>query len=184
MAPLLQRSETEVSTPVNSSRWASQRVHNDTASRRRSGILRRFHVRNASKSKAANSKRSSGVETSEAVSTKDSRSSNDTVPTEELSNKRTVYFNVPLPDSERDENGSPKAHYARNKIRTAKYTPLSFVPKNLYYQFHNVANLYFLFIVILGVSVTFLSTHCFLLTIDRPFPFLALPTQVLMPHHL
>ena len=59
-----------------------------------------------------------------------------------------------------DETGAPIKQYARNKIRTAKYTPLSFIPKNLYFQFQNVANIYFLFIVILGVCViplTFLS---------------------------
>lgn len=74
---------------------------------------------------------------------------------------RTVYFNIPLPAHERDNEGHPKAHYARNKIRTAKYTPLSFVPKNLWFQFHNIANVYFLFIIILGVC-TPLSTRCFL----------------------
>jgi phospholipid-translocating ATPase len=64
---------------------------------------------------------------------------------------RRVYFNVPLPQAERDEEGHPLAQYARNKIRTAKYTPLSFIPKNLWLQFHNIANGYFLFIIILGV---------------------------------
>jgi phospholipid-translocating ATPase len=64
---------------------------------------------------------------------------------------RRVYFNVPLPQTERDEEGHPLAQYARNKIRTAKYTPLSFIPKNLWFQFHNIANVYFLFIIILGV---------------------------------
>lgn len=66
---------------------------------------------------------------------------------------RTVYFNVPLPAHEKDDEGAPLAHYARNKIRTAKYTPLSFIPKNLWFQFHNVANMYFLFIIILGVRL-------------------------------
>lgn len=66
---------------------------------------------------------------------------------------RKVYFNVPLPQSARDEEGHPLESYARNKIRTAKYTPLSFVPKNLWFQFHNIANVYFLFIIILGVCL-------------------------------
>lgn len=61
---------------------------------------------------------------------------------------------MPLPQTERDEEGQPLAHYARNKIRTAKYTPLSFIPKNLWFQFHNIANVYFLFIIILGVRTT------------------------------
>eukprot|EP00047_Mylnosiga_fluctuans_P014816 m.41382 g.41382 ORF g.41382 m.41382 type:complete len:1201 (+) comp5665_c0_seq3:81-3683(+) len=40
--------------------------------------------------------------------------------------------------------------YKRNNIRTTKYTILSFLPKNLFEQFHRVANCYFVFIVILN----------------------------------
>ena len=47
----------------------------------------------------------------------------------------------------------PLYHYARNKVRTAKYTALSFIPKNLWLQFHNIANIFFLIIVILNVSI-------------------------------
>ena len=65
---------------------------------------------------------------------------------------RTLYFNQPLPSDCLDEEGNPIHSYPRNKIRTAKYTPLSFVPKNLWIQFHNIANIYFLFLVILVVS--------------------------------
>jgi hypothetical protein len=68
------------------------------------------------------------------------------------SGSRTIYVNTPLPPSAKTEEGRIKAQYARNKIRTAKYTPLSFVPKNLWFQLHNIANVYFIFIVILGVS--------------------------------
>lgn len=71
----------------------------------------------------------------------------------EGSTPHKVYFNLPLPSEMTDpESGAPLTHYPRNKVRTTKYTPLSFVPKNLYFQFKNVANIYFLFIVILGVS--------------------------------
>lgn len=65
---------------------------------------------------------------------------------------RTVYFNIPLPPDAVDEQGHPLKHYQRNKIRTAKYTPISFIPKNLWYQFHNIAYVYFLFLIILAVS--------------------------------
>ena len=65
---------------------------------------------------------------------------------------RKVYFNLPLPADAVDENGLPVTKFNRNKIRTAKYTPLSFVPKNLWFQFQNIANLYFLFLIILSVS--------------------------------
>ncbi|KAF4124648.1 phospholipid-translocating ATPase [Geosmithia morbida] len=64
-------------------------------------------------------------------------------------NSRTLYFNIPLPPDMLDESGAPKKSYARNKIRTAKYTAVSFVPKNLWFQFHNIANIFFLFLVIL-----------------------------------
>lgn len=65
---------------------------------------------------------------------------------------RTIYVNQPLPPEAMTEDGHIRAQYSRNKIRTAKYTALSFVPKNLWFQFHNIANVYFLFIVILSVS--------------------------------
>lgn len=44
----------------------------------------------------------------------------------------------------------PNGHRCDNKIRTTKYTLLSFVPKNLFEQFHRIANVYFIFIVLLN----------------------------------
>ena len=66
--------------------------------------------------------------------------------------RRRIFVNIPLPDDAKDEEGRPTANFGRNKIRTSKYTPLSFVPKNLWFQFHNIANIYFFFLVILTVS--------------------------------
>ncbi|XP_064367263.1 phospholipid-transporting ATPase VD isoform X2 [Dromaius novaehollandiae] len=40
--------------------------------------------------------------------------------------------------------------YMNNRIRTTKYTVLNFIPRNLFEQFHRVANLYFLFLVVLN----------------------------------
>ena len=37
-----------------------------------------------------------------------------------------------------------------NKVTTTKYTCITFLPKNLFEQFHRFANLYFLFIVMLN----------------------------------
>lgn len=48
------------------------------------------------------------------------------------------------------KNDHPNGRLVGNKIRTTKYTLLSFVPKNLLEQFHRVANLYFIFIVLLN----------------------------------
>ncbi|GCC31931.1 phospholipid-transporting ATPase VD isoform X2 [Chiloscyllium punctatum] len=41
-------------------------------------------------------------------------------------------------------------NYMTNKIQTTKYTLLNFIPRNLFEQFHRIANLYFLFIVVLN----------------------------------
>lgn len=73
---------------------------------------------------------------------------------EDDKDNRYLYFNQPLPD-ELLEEGHPITEYPRNKIRTAKYTPVSFVPKNLWFQFHNIANIFFLFLIILGVRISF-----------------------------
>lgn len=77
---------------------------------------------------------------------------NSTAATEEEGEGRTLFFNLPLPPEWKDEEGNPAQTYTRNKIRTAKYTPLSFIPKNIWFQFHNIANIFFLFNVILVVS--------------------------------
>ncbi|KAG1176891.1 hypothetical protein G6F70_006319 [Rhizopus microsporus] len=61
-----------------------------------------------------------------------------------MQSRRKIYVNMKIPEEEYKEQ-----HYVSNRVRTAKYTPISFIPKNLFEQFRNVANLYFLFLVIL-----------------------------------
>jgi hypothetical protein len=39
-----------------------------------------------------------------------------------------------------------------NKISTGKYNALTFLPKNLFYQFSKMSNAYFLFLALLEVS--------------------------------
>lgn len=68
---------------------------------------------------------------------------------------RNIYFNQPLPQDMLDEDNKPLANYPRNKIRTTKYTPLTFLPKNILLQFHNFANIYFLILIILGAFQIF-----------------------------
>ncbi|KAH9822366.1 putative aminophospholipid translocase [Melampsora americana] len=65
-----------------------------------------------------------------------------------LNQRRSVYVNLVLPTGQIDRNGDPLAKYVRNKVRTTKYTIISFLPKNLFEQFRNVANIYFLVLVI------------------------------------
>jgi phospholipid-translocating ATPase len=133
--------ENEVTNPVKRIRWATHRATGIKADNKRHSLKERLHKRIGSGEKKRDS---FGKETGDVEGSSEADS-------EELDSGRRVYFNMPLPASERDEDGTPKAQYARNKIRTAKYTPISFIPKNLYFQFHNIANMYFLFIIILGV---------------------------------
>ncbi|KAI8375650.1 hypothetical protein EDC96DRAFT_541090 [Choanephora cucurbitarum] len=68
---------------------------------------------------------------------------------------RRVFVNLPLPDYELDNKGRPLQKYASNRIRTSKYTILTFVPKNLFEQFRRPANLYFLGMAVLQLLPLF-----------------------------
>ncbi|XP_024026238.1 phospholipid-transporting ATPase 1-like isoform X2 [Morus notabilis] len=56
---------------------------------------------------------------------------------------RLVYIDDPGKTNERFE-------FARNFVRTAKYSVLTFLPRNLFEQFHRVAYIYFLVIAVLN----------------------------------
>ncbi|KAJ6767584.1 PHOSPHOLIPID-TRANSPORTING ATPASE [Salix koriyanagi] len=56
---------------------------------------------------------------------------------------RLVYLNDPVKSNERYE-------FAGNSIRTSKYSVFSFLPRNLFRQFHRVAYIYFLIIAVLN----------------------------------
>ncbi|KAI0954200.1 hypothetical protein AcV7_007497 [Taiwanofungus camphoratus] len=81
-----------------------------------------------------------------------------TAPSQLAGPRRKIYVNYPLPREELDHHGEPVVRYLRNKVRTSKYTILTFIPKNLYEQFRRVANLYFLALVILQIFTIFGST--------------------------
>lgn len=119
-------------------RWATSRLKGKDGVQKRRSILKRFHIRSGSQALENEGKNVDGSSIQDGDETQ--------------RQQRTVYFNMPLPDSARDDEGHPKETFVRNKIRTAKYTPLSFIPKNLFFQFHNIANIYFLFIIILSVG--------------------------------
>ncbi|KAI9057700.1 phospholipid-translocating P-type ATPase [Trametes sanguinea] len=69
--------------------------------------------------------------------------------------RRNVYVNYTLPLDEVDAHGEPITRYVRNKVRTTKYTVVTFIPKNLYEQFRRAANLYFLALVVVQVFPIF-----------------------------
>ncbi|KAI7808222.1 putative phospholipid-transporting ATPase VA [Triplophysa rosa] len=64
------------------------------------------------------------------------------------SKTRIVHANILYDHTKGSDN--PNRHYANNKIKTTKYTLLSFLPKNLFEQFHRFANVYFVFIALLN----------------------------------
>ena len=63
--------------------------------------------------------------------------------------RRNLHPNHTIP-SDVPKDKHPNAAFANNEVKTTKYTWLTFLPKNLFEQFHRFANLYFLFIVILN----------------------------------
>ena len=147
MAKIQFSGDSNVSKPVKRMRWATVRHQGQSGTKKRLSLLNRvpkvrlsIHEEKPSQDGkddhgqiTDNSPMGEGQETKESTS-------------------RKIYMNVPLPEAEKTEEGYNKQQFVRNKIRTSRYTPLSFIPKNLYFQFHNIANIYFLFIVILCVS--------------------------------
>uniref|UniRef100_A0A452GKR4 Phospholipid-transporting ATPase n=1 Tax=Gopherus agassizii TaxID=38772 RepID=A0A452GKR4_9SAUR len=64
------------------------------------------------------------------------------------SKTRTVRSNLLLPGPEAEK--PQRSPMANNRLKTTKYTALSFLPKNLFEQFHRLANVYFVFIALLN----------------------------------
>lgn len=65
---------------------------------------------------------------------------------ERLQKKRTIG-----PSSTEDEElNQLLKSYKNNKIRTTKYSVLSFLPKNLFEQLHRLANVYFILLAVLN----------------------------------
>lgn len=144
------------------SRWATRRMTVKSSGIKRQSLIDRIHKRTGSTEKkrhsaGSNSLRQEGGadgDEDDAANRPGQDDTNSNASTDD-GEARTLYFNIPLPPEMKDEEGHPLLQFTRNKIRTAKYTPLSFVPKNLYFQFHNIANIFFLFLVILSVFPIF-----------------------------
>ena len=139
-------------------RWATQYKKGKSGNKKRLSIIDRLHHRGSQNSEK---KRDSGGADSLGTDLdniqEEPSEERQEEPNEDRDNQgpRRVHFNIKLDPEAIDENGHPVQHYRRNKIRTSKYTPISFIPKNLWYQFHNIANIYFLFLIILAVSLPF-----------------------------
>ncbi|TVY93003.1 Phospholipid-transporting ATPase [Lachnellula willkommii] len=136
-------------TPTKRLRSAAQYLKETSASLGRVSILNRLRHRGSHRSEK---KRYSG----EANNLQQNASENaEQIVDSDDEGRRQVHFNIPLPPDALDDNGSPSKSYGSNKIRTAKYTPLSFIPKNLWFQFHSIANVYFFILIMLTISPIF-----------------------------
>lgn len=148
--------ENQQTNPVRRLRWATQRVTGRRGTQKRKSIFNRHLARMS----ASEKKRESGGTDPDLVKPEleVQGGGEGDVPVDDHAG-RTIYFNIPLPATMRDSDGRPLQHYKRNKIRTAKYTPISFIPKNLWWQFHNIAMVYFLAIIILDFFSVFGATN-------------------------
>ncbi|KAK6168454.1 hypothetical protein SNE40_020985 [Patella caerulea] len=64
---------------------------------------------------------------------------------------RTIVPNCVVdPAIPRSHKSHPNHGYLSNKIQTTRYSVITFLPKNLFEQFHRYANLYFIFLVALN----------------------------------
>lgn len=135
------------------SRWATRKMTIKSSNVKRLSLMGRHTLKHSGSEKQRHSGGEATLDSlqeNEADEANGAAADNEDEPAHE---PRQLYFNLPLPENLLDEDGNPAQQYTRNKIRTAKYTPLSFLPKNLWFQFQNIANIFFLFLVILVVSV-------------------------------
>jgi phospholipid-translocating ATPase len=167
--------------PTKRLRWATQRIKGKSGTQKRGSILDRLHHRGSQSEKKRDSGGGESMRTDLGgirEEPEDSgKATEDPDHDRDRQGPREILFNIPLPPEAVDEDGLPVKHYRRNKIRTAKYTPISFIPKNIWYQFHNIANVYFLFLIILTVSTIPLPLRAILIVLSSS-AYLAQPTQV------
>ncbi|OAQ68497.1 phospholipid-translocating P-type ATPase domain-containing protein [Pochonia chlamydosporia 170] len=141
-------------------RWATRKMTVKSSNTKRLSLLNRMHKRTQSEKSTTGGDGNGAPFQDGEPDHNDQENDNHEEPVdedesdEEEDSSRMLYFNLPLPDDMLDD-GHPIYTFPRNKIRTAKYTPLSFIPKNLWFQFHNVANIFFLFLVILVIFPIF-----------------------------
>lgn len=117
-----------VSNPTKRIRWATRRAPGQKGQKKRESILAKLGHRRTpsrgSRDSTGSTFKGKIPEDPEAEAAAEAGDDDHTDDNEQWGPARQVYFNIPLPKEERDEEGKPLAHYARNKIRTAKYTPI------------------------------------------------------------
>lgn len=153
----------EASPSTKRLRWATQHKKGAAARSKRASIVDRWHHHAPLRHSASGRRHASAGDAPESQPQPalggieeevDEASSADSPKAKENptgQGPRSIYFNRPLPPSEVYDDGQPRQHYTRNKVRTAKYTPITFLPLNLWLQFHNIANIFFLVLIILTV---------------------------------
>lgn len=117
-----------VSNPTKRIRWATRRTPGKKGQKKRESILAKLGHRRTpsrgSRDSMGSTIKGKIPEDPEAEAGQTGGDDEHADDNEQWGPARQVYFNIPLPAEARDEEGKPLVHYARNKIRTAKYTPL------------------------------------------------------------
>ncbi|KAF3768776.1 hypothetical protein M406DRAFT_62832 [Cryphonectria parasitica EP155] len=148
-------------TVTDRARWATRKMTVRSSQLKRLSLIGR-HRKSLTSEKKRQSGGSETLQSSQANQEEDDQvdQADDAIDDESgHAAPRKLYFNLPLPQNLLDDDGNPRQQFTRNKIRTAKYTPLSFIPKNLWFQFQNVANVFFLFLVIIVFFPIFGGTN-------------------------
>ncbi|EJT70612.1 phospholipid-transporting ATPase 1 [Gaeumannomyces tritici R3-111a-1] len=159
MAPPTPSQSSTIKQISKRSRWATRKMTIKSSGVKRLSLIGRIQRAGSSAEKKRASAATGGIGSIGSIPEQQEEEEEEEDDAGDGPGPRTLFFNLPLPPEMKDENDEPIAEYTRNKIRTAKYTPLSFIPKNLFLQFHNIANIYFLFLVVLAFFPIFGSAN-------------------------
>ena len=111
-----------------------------------------------------------------AIPSLTSLSSGPKQPANENVPKRRIVINQKHKHPFLDSKQRPLQKFPPNRIRTSKYTLVTFIPKNLYEQFRGIANFYFLSLVILQAFSIFMTVSVAITA--APIIFIVLVTAI------